>query len=181
MYRKTFRDIPLQAATTQVMDYDKRPIQITGYFKTTVSAFGKHYEDCIHVTKKPSDPVIGKNFLHPLNILVSCGDYSIQDGGPMRPKNIQTTSTTTGDWKESINPTQYPGLLKENTGTIPDYQHRIRGNPSAKPTVEKLRPVPLARREASSRQKDSHGKATLGTDESPGEPPTTQEPKQLIG
>ncbi|MCP3667276.1 MAG: hypothetical protein GY696_33080 [Gammaproteobacteria bacterium] len=47
--------------------------------------------------------------------------------------------------------------------------------------MEKLRPVPPARREASSRQKDSHGKATLGTDESPGEPPTTQEPKQMIG
>ncbi|MCP3664516.1 MAG: hypothetical protein GY696_18840 [Gammaproteobacteria bacterium] len=51
-------------------------------------------EEYIHVTEKPSDPVIGKYFLHPLKILVSCGDYGIQDGGPMRPKNIQTTSTT---------------------------------------------------------------------------------------
>ncbi len=30
LYRKTFRNIPLQVAITQVLNYDKRPIQITG-------------------------------------------------------------------------------------------------------------------------------------------------------
>ncbi len=148
LYCNMFKNIPLEPAPTQVLNYDQHPIQIIGHFKTTVAAFGKHYEDYVHVTNEPLDSIIGKNFLHPLNILVDCGNYNIRDGGPMRLKTIQTTSATTGDWKESIIPTQYPGLLEEKLGTFPDFQHRIRIDPSAKPTVTGLRSVPLARREA---------------------------------
>ncbi|MCP3662529.1 MAG: hypothetical protein GY696_08555 [Gammaproteobacteria bacterium] len=60
--------------------------------------------------------------------------------------------SATGDWKESINPTQYLGLLEEKTSTFPDFNTEFRRD--ASPRVKKLHPPSPTRQERSKQTED---------------------------
>ncbi|MCP3662597.1 MAG: hypothetical protein GY696_08900 [Gammaproteobacteria bacterium] len=115
-----------------------------------VCLFGWTYTDTIHVVLDRYSNIIRQNFLKPLDIPVHCKNQGIVDGRILMEimENKLHSTTTTTDWQGKVIPQEFPGLLDDNIGTFPDYQHRIDMKPGAKPTVCKPRPIPLARRQA---------------------------------
>ncbi len=151
MFKVKFPNTTLRTGTEKVQNYDQTPIKgIRGTFKATVRLFGRTHTDTLHVVPDRYSNIIGQNFLKPLDILVHCKNQGIVDGRILTEitENKLHSTTTTTDWPGRVIPQEFPGLLDDNIGTFPDYQHRIDMKPGAKPTVCKPRPVPLARRQA---------------------------------
>ncbi len=135
VYKKHFRSRPLLPARSTLYNFDHSKVAgVLGAFETRVRLCGRIHQDFIHVLDGDAAPVLGRNFLTPLDVKIDCGQ--------------KTIATVTGDFKDDCTPLgRHPGLTQPDIGTCPGPPHQIKLADDVNPFAAKLRPVALARRE----------------------------------
>ncbi len=138
VFRKSFSHLPLVKCAPTLRNYDGTEIKgVKGWFMTKVRWRGKVHRDRMFVVPNDRDTIIGFNFLGPLGIWINC------QGETVHAVHDSPRYTSPSEIRA-----KYPNLFAEKLGTFPGYKHEIRVKPGASPKIARLRPVPLARREA---------------------------------
>ncbi len=132
-YREHFSNLPLLKVPAGLRNYDGSPIKgIRGIFRTAVMFAGRKHVGDIHVMDDAAPEIIGKNFLKPLSVKIECGPGRAKCGAIRVEDPVAS----------------FPNLLSEKLGTFSGSPHHIKLRPDAVPRAVRLRPIPLARREA---------------------------------
>lgn len=150
VYNQLFRNLPLIKRTQPLRNYDGSVIKgIWGQFKSKIHIYNRTHQEYIQVVPNNYNCIIGRNFLQPLDIIVDCSQYRIRDGRQLNQTQVQQLHQTSTpiDWTQMIKK-QFPRFIEETIGTYPEYQHHIKVDINASPTVARCRTVPIARREA---------------------------------
>ena len=131
-YKKHFKDLPLLPATT-LRNFDNTVISSNtlGRIITTIHYKGQSVSAELHVLPPNCNAVIGQDLIQGLNLQI--------DGGTLKVHSVR-------DIKSDI-AKKFPSLLSEKMGTFPGYEHVIDVTSDASPSAQKLRPLPLSRRE----------------------------------
>ena len=120
----------------------EHPVKLRNFDGTTLASEAKgrfyaevlHNDRChqveMHVLPNQCDSVIGQDVIRLLGLQI--------DGASQQVRSITK--------HQLLN--EFPRLLSDEMGTYPDYQHKIEISETARPVAQKLRPVPLARRQS---------------------------------
>lgn len=132
MYEKHFKHFPLLPPTT-LRNFDNSVMsdQSIGRITTNVHYKGRKVTSELHVLPPTCNAVIGQDLIHSLNLCIN-------------GTTLQVCAVR--DFKQDIL-NRHPSLLSEEMGTFPDYEHVIDITNDAVPTAQKLRPLPLSRRD----------------------------------
>ena len=106
-----------------------------GTFRTKLGLGGRHASGRIHVVKGVTTDVVGRDFLYPLGVSIQCQADSTATVGTVKLDREQVSR-------------QFPALIQKGTGTFKGEPHRIQMDKRTVPFACRLRPIPLARREA---------------------------------
>ena len=132
-YNAHFSDTPLSPAPTRISNFDGSPIQyVSGQFESEIRYRDRTCSLAILVVSDVCSSVLGKNAIQSLALTL--------DGYSMKVRAVHSS------YKLILS--KYPNVTAPGIGTFPDFQHVITLTDNAKPRVVKLRPVPLARRDA---------------------------------
>ncbi len=144
-----FNACPLQPPKAHIHNFDGTKIGgILGTFDC-LARFQQRTSPCtVYVMPDSCQPVIGKDLIHGLQLSL--------DGASMK---VRHTATTTTDYTALLR--QFPGLLSEKMGVFPGHEHTITLSPDARPVAQKLRPIPLSRRDAVEREIERMIKADI--------------------
>ncbi len=97
------------------------------------------HQDFVYVVSGKCPSVLGKNFLKPFKLVLQC---ERNETAPIRVTSGKENATA-----DILN--EFPKLTEESLGKYPDSDHRIRlQDINVHPTAARLRPVPIARRQA---------------------------------
>ncbi|MCP3663339.1 MAG: hypothetical protein GY696_12730 [Gammaproteobacteria bacterium] len=133
LYTRYFGKLPLHPVPAKLRNYDGSLIKGTkGIIKAKVMFGGRVHRSTIHVVDDAVPSVLGRNFLIPLKVVIDCGST---------PATVKAVKI-----EDPISPS--PKLTSEALGTLPGYKHKIRLRGDAVPKAVRLRPIPLARRDA---------------------------------
>ena len=136
-WKRLLPQAPLSPSTLTLRNFDGTPIRLLGTIPTTLAFGGRTCSDIFHIVPDSEPTVLGKNFLTPLKMIIDCGQQQVKTMAATLPP------TTPGDPLSG-----FPRLLSKELGTFPDFQHKIRIQPGTEPFVARLRPIPLARKQA---------------------------------
>ena len=138
-YERLFSHRPFKEDRTLFLNYDKTEAKgFLGMIEATVKFGSKQHTDKFRVVEDSLPSVLGRNFLNPLGIIrVAAPDET-------QPALNQI---------DCSNPVAaFPRLTSEELGTFPGYKHVIRVQSDIVPRAVRLRPIPLARREAAEKE-----------------------------
>ena len=115
---------------TTLFNFDGSPLKspAKGRFTAVIEHHGRQHQAELHVLPDTCDACIGQDVIQLLGLQI--------DGA-----REQVRSVTTPILQE------FPKLHDPEMGTYPDYEHVIVTEQDARPVAQKLRPVPLARRQ----------------------------------
>ncbi len=80
-YNNCFDALPLKRPSTRLLNFDGMDIKrCVGAFRTQVNYGGKKHSGVIHVMDNAYPEVLGRNFLKPLGVKVTCGPRKAKVG-----------------------------------------------------------------------------------------------------
>ena len=124
---------------SRISNFDGSSIDhVLGQFKSTLRLKDRTCTLPIFVVPNTCSSILGKNAIQSLSLTL--------DGSTMSVRAVHSS------YKSML--IRYPSLTAEGIGVFPDFQHVITVTDDAKPRAVKLRPVPLARREAVAKEID---------------------------
>ena len=129
-FRRHFsRHQRLLLPATTLFNFDGSPLKspAKGRFTAVIEHHGRQHEVELHVLPDTCDACIGQDVIQLLGLQI--------DGAREQVRSVNTILQ------------EFPKLQSSEMGTFPDYEHVIVTEPDARPVAQKLRPVPLARRQ----------------------------------
>ena len=139
LYYEHFSGFKLTAFSSKISNFDGSTIdQVLGQFESTLRFRDRMCTLPIFVVPDSCSAILGKNAIRSLSLTL--------DGPTMSVRAVQSS------YKSMLS--RYPNLTKEGIGVFPDFCHSITVTNDAKPRAVKLRPVPLARRDAVAKEID---------------------------
>ncbi len=134
-------NLPLTRPTNPLTNFDGTPIKgIKGVLETKIRSNGQVCRGLIHVVPDGHPTVLGKEFLKGLSIMIDCSELKVA--------KRDATTKKAPDKADNDLLEQFPRLLQPGIGHYPDSKHTIRVNKDAVPFAARIRPIPLARRDA---------------------------------
>ena len=129
-FNRHFCHLPLQPAVT-LRNFDGTTLSETyGRFTTTVRHADRSAEIELHVLPSSCAAVIGQDIIQAMRLQI--------DGATMSVHSVSNSQSILNE---------FPKLVSDDVGTFPGYQHKIELTPDTVPQAQRLRPVPLARRD----------------------------------
>ena len=145
VFNNTFPGNALQECSIAIHNFDGSIVQsVLGTFTAEVQHKDTSCTATLYIVKADLPAVVGRDLVSALNIQI-------------HGESLQAFKTSKASHQgESLDLLlrKYPSLISEELGTYPDYQHVITLRADSKPTVTKLRTIPLAKREAVDREID---------------------------
>ena len=137
LYYEHFSGFELTTVPPRISNFDGSPIHhVLGQFKSTIRFRDRMRILPIFVVPDSCSVILGKNAIQSLSLTL--------EGPTMSVRAVQSS------YESMLS--RYPSLTAEGIGVFPDFQHVISLTDESKPRAVKLRPVPLARRDAVARE-----------------------------
>ncbi len=134
-FDRHFRSAKLRPPDCNIVNFDRSTVKgLVGVYDTEATFEGRATPCCIYVVGRRCPTIFGNDLVEGLQLKLDCATMTVQ----------QTKKAESSDYDRML--AEFPLLLQADMGEYPDYEHVIRLQEDSKPSVVKLRPVPLARR-----------------------------------
>ena len=150
-YKSNFSSSQLQPPTGKITNFDHSEIEgITGYFPAKAHFESRSADIKIHVLPDHFGSVIGRDAILGLKMQLDGSTGSIAQVSAMPASSKSDTIPL--DYSKMLH--KFPRLTDPEIGLVPDFAHKIELDPDAIPKVQKLRSIPLSRRDGAIKEID---------------------------
>ena len=133
-YNNNLTAFPLFTPPTTLVNFDGTTIQgVRGAFRAPVTHNGRTAELTVYVVPDNMESTSGDDAIHLLQLLLDGATQAVR---------------TLGKSDVLACLSDFPALISADMGTFPDFEHTIVLRPNARPLSQKLRVIPIAKRDA---------------------------------
>ena len=145
-YSRSFQHLDIHELSCPMVGFDGHPVEgVLGTINSQISYGGRTCDGIIHVVPNTCSSVLGKNVIGPLGLTLTTHVHQLSPVSP-DPLTPDRSPTKYGSFTDAL--AEFPDICSSSPGLYPDFEHVITVSPDAKPVVARLRPIPLARRDA---------------------------------
>ena len=109
-FNANFSGVSLKQMGFNLRNYDGSPIDgACGWFTGRIVFGSRAHQDKVVVVRDPAHPILWKNFLKPLHMVIDCAE-----------ETVRTVNVTPESYLKD-----FPSLISPNLGTFPKYEHHM--------------------------------------------------------